>query len=980
MCRWGVRLVACLVVGATYAAVPGGTGEPHRDEVPLEDLLPEFARRSGLNLVYVAETVRGRKSRAIDVASPPEQALTQLLAGTGLAWRRLDASRIAIYEPEPEPVHDDAPKAAVTAARRADDGFAVLPDMNVLARTPWIDDGRTEAAGLARSLYETPRSVDVVPSALIEDLSLTAVEDLLVAVPGVFTTTRFGVQGSVDIRGVPADTYFRGMKRLTLQGHARSVLAAMDSIEVVAGPASTLFGPGKIGGYTNMVPKSGRARSGRYLQEPEGFVQLIGGRYGRRELSGGTGGPLAGEHAGGYYVYGMREDSDTFVDGVPVQQAVLQAAMSIDDAFGGARLETGVNLQESVTAGALVGRLTQDLVSDNEYIGGVPLVDLDANDNGRIGYLEMVSGSPVRGSLSIENQPLSQVFPWPRAPDGSYLPLDRFPRVAGIPQSLYAYLLANPEADPTGLLRAQGAGGPVPVSGAVPIGMALDPRTIHTGPLERRHSAAFERELRARFVTAYADLIDDQDPDRTFRNQLFFDGMDQTKSSNQPYSQVQRVFVVEDKVTAGRRFWADSSHVHAVLQGTANLRHTDARGRFTLGDYGNHRSDGSAADWDPDVAGMTPNSTFSSANEHPTLQDDGLPWGNIFHTRITEIGAGLLLDLELGTRLDVALGARHDFSHAANTVEAGRFNFNTGTTANPGAYLNTDDEARAWDDGTSWSASVAFELDDNLRPYATYSQSSLLLDGNNNSLLNPVIRAGHLGSGSLREAGVRSRWFGGRLRVDAAAFEQGRTDVDAESDVNVINAYATATTSRGWQLQAKYAHGERGYLAAYLTRNVTRYTPNVGGLLQVDARALGFEDVRDAAGNVVYPAEAFLYGGRARIQLPNGIDAYSRKQGNPPTQAGMTALWRITGPWLTTARAQYLSDTCAGRLCLVELPQSLVVDLGVQFSGKHHDFKLDVFNAGDRRYFRARTGDTLGDVIAQAMPGRRWQLTARYRF
>jgi iron complex outermembrane recepter protein len=975
-----VLLLACLLSGELVAGTPASPPrEFHLDGGPLEELLPRFAKQSELKLVYAEQTVGGRTARPLRGRWTAEEALTRLLSGTGLTARPLAPGMFAIVDPAT--LSPGAAPATVPApAGRAGGDVAQLPDMHVLARTPWLDEERTEAGGMPRPLYETSRSVEIVPSALIDDLSLTAVEDLLVAVPGVFTTTRFGVQGSVDIRGIPADTYFRGMKRLTLQGHARSVLAAMDSIEVVAGPASTLFGLGKIGGYTNMVPKSGRARSGGYLPRPEGFVQGIGGRYGRRELSGGAGGPLPGERSGGYYLYGMREDSDTFVDGVPVEQSLLQFAMSVDDALGGMRLETGVNLQESVTAGALVGRLTQDLVSHNEYIGGTPLVDLDANDNGRIGYLEMVAGSPVQGSLSIENQPLSQVFAWPRAPDGSFLPLGEFPSTGGIPATLYDYLLAHPEADPTGLLRAQGVGGPVPVSGAVPIGMALDPRTVQMAPLDRRRSAAYERELCARFLTAYFDLIDDADPERSFRNQLFFDGMDQTKSSNQPYSQVQRVFVVEDKLTMARRLWSEARHLRVMLQGTANLRYTDARGRFTLGDYGNHRSDGTAADWRDSVGGMTPNSTFSSANEHPTLLDDGLPWGSVFHSRIAEIGAGLLLDVDVFSRLNVMLGARHDFSHAANTNIAGRFNFNTGTPASPGAYLNADDTARAWDDGPSYSASLAFDVNEHLRPYATYARSSVLLDGNNNSLLNAVIRAGHIGTGTLSEAGLRSRWLQGRLRVDAAAFRQGRVDVDASEDISVINAYATATMSRGWQLQAKYAAGEQGYVAAYLTQNRTRYSPNIGGLLQVDARALGFQDVRDAEGNIVYPAEAFLYGGRVRIQVPAGLEQYAHKQGNPERQAGLTALYRITGPWLATARAQYLSQTCSGRLCLVQLPESFVFDVGVQFSGRRHDFKLDVFNAADRRYFRARTGDTLGDVIAQAMPGRRWQLTGRYRF
>ncbi len=55
---------------------------------------------------------------------------------------------------------------------------------------------------------------------------------------------------------------------------------------------------------------------------------------------------------------------------------------------------------------------------------------------------------------------MSQRFNWPRDANGNYLPVDQFPALTGIPQSMYDYLVANPDADPTGLLRAQGVGGP----------------------------------------------------------------------------------------------------------------------------------------------------------------------------------------------------------------------------------------------------------------------------------------------------------------------------------------------------------------------------------------------------------------------------------------------------------------------------------------------------------------------------------------
>ena len=116
--------------------------------------------------------------------------------------------------------------------------------------------------GFNKPLLETPRSVSFISREQIDLYDLSSVADLGRVVAGVYTPARYGIEGSIDIRGVPADTYLRGMKRVVLQGNARSVLAAMDVIEVVKGPPSPIFGLGKIGGYTNFVPKSGRAGVG----------------------------------------------------------------------------------------------------------------------------------------------------------------------------------------------------------------------------------------------------------------------------------------------------------------------------------------------------------------------------------------------------------------------------------------------------------------------------------------------------------------------------------------------------------------------------------------------------------------------------------------------------------------------------------------------------------------------------------------------
>jgi outer membrane receptor protein involved in Fe transport len=64
----------------------------------------------------------------------------------------------------------------------------------------------------------------------------------------------------------------------------------------------------------------------------------------------------------------------------------------------------------------------------------------------------------------------------------------------------------------------------------------------------------------------------------------------------------------------------------------------------------------------------------------------------------------------------------------------------------------------------------------------------------------------------------------------------------------------------------------------------------------------------------------------------------------------------------------------------VRLPESYVANAGVFVESGRWMFKLDVSNLFDERYFRARTGDTLGNVLAQAMPDRRWQFTIKTKF
>lgn len=983
-------LVSALTLSRSLACTPSDKAACF--DIPpqsLSDALDRFSEQSGLQVIYEHSLIADSFGAAVSGAFPVDTALNQLLSRSDFAWEYVNARTVLIRR-----VSGAGASGADSRVRRQPDTLTGdgLPVQQLNLVEVWADPHRIlpnttsdSSFGFGKSLLETPRSVSFISDEAIDLFGLSAVEDLVRLAPGVFTTTRYGVQGAVDVRAVPADMFFRGMRRLSLQGHGRSVLAAMDTIEIVGGPPSPIHGLGKIGGYTNVVPKSGRAQSGSYLTEVQGFAQAIGGNYQRRELSIGAGGPLSMldrfDKHGGYYVYGLSEDSGSFAKGVPVRQQILQAAVSIDNFAGQMRLEAGANYQVSRTAGALTGRFTQDLVDSGRYIRGTPLVDLDENGNGRAGYLEMHRMSPARGPLSTGNQPLMQYWAWPTDANGRPLPIDQFPIVAGIPQSMYDYLVAHPEADPTGALRAQGVGGPLPQSGFVPIGLVLDPRTVGYDKLDLRRAAAYEKELKAEFVTIFFDLVYDKDPDFTIKNQLFFDRMDQFKHSNQPFGQLLDVYVIEDKLTVTRRV-TDLPHWLSVnTLASVNLRNTVSKGKgIAGGDFASHRTDAMLSDWTSTAEGLWPSANLVSPIENPDLAADGYPWGLLYDSEFSEAGLGLLFDVDVGARWNFLLGGRYDTSRARNVDGASSYNPVVGTSANPGAYLGTDESAAAWDDAVSWSLSASYALTRHVRPYVTVARSAIVLDGNNNALSNNIIRAGHIGAATLAELGIKASLLDDRLFATASLYQQARADVDLDDPADVIVAYPTATEARGASAEIKWVPTRNLFLSAYAMHQVTRYTPNYSSAQLVDARTLGFQDVLDASGNVIYPAEAFLYGGRARVILPANLRQYEKKQGNPELQLGFSTTYQWNHGLGFTLSGNYFSDTCTGRLCTVRLPEEFVANAGVMFSAGRWTAKLDVSNLFDETYFRARTGEVLGNPLAQVMPDRRWQITLKSEF
>jgi hypothetical protein len=453
--------------------------------------------------------------------------------------------------------------------------------------------------------------------------------------------------------------------------------------------------------------------------------------------------------------------------------------------------------------------------------------------------------------------------------------------------------------------------------------------------------------------------------------------MDQFKLSEQPGGGKQDVHVMENKFTVTRVVSNTPKWLGVNMLGSANLRWTKATGFRYGGDFSTNRTDAMLGD-----GLMTPNTTFVHPFDNSDISNDGAPWTSNYETMYYETGVGMLFDIDFFERTNLLIGGRYDKSRAENTDFGNTYNATTGTSANPGRPRTSDTYASGRDSGGSWSASVSRQFLDNIRPYLTVAESSLTLESNNNSMSNAVILAGHIGEARLREAGVKVAMLDDKLFFTTAFYEQSRISVSQNDDPAVIDAEVSSTLTEGWEGEVKWVPNSNVFLSFYALNQRTEFeSVTGGGNFLVNAAVLGFQDVLDADGNVIYPAEAFLFGGRTFLEMPTELSPlYPIKRGNPETQLGITAQYKLDNGLGFTVSGNHFSSVYSGRLMLVELPSTTTMDLGVFMDVGRFQVKVDAMNLTDERYFRARTGDTLSDALAQAMPGRRWQATIRASF
>jgi len=262
------------------------------------------------------------------------------------------------------------------------DETAVLDTVVVVSdRVGLLEKSNSESVfGMGKSLLETPRSATLVSDLTLERYGIEEVDDLIAIAPGTFTGSYYGVKGAVNARGTLAESYFNGFKRIENRGTYPTLLGAASQVDIVRGPPTPAFGPGKVGGLINIIPKTGRANGN---DEVTGQAEVTVGSYGKFNANGQVGIPVGTR--GGVYGYVEYEDSDSYYKGISPEHLMIQLSGEYDVAdtltltMSGQYFDSDGYVQ---TPGW--NRVTQDLIDNQTYITGRNTTVVDADGNGRI--------------------------------------------------------------------------------------------------------------------------------------------------------------------------------------------------------------------------------------------------------------------------------------------------------------------------------------------------------------------------------------------------------------------------------------------------------------------------------------------------------------------------------------------------------------------------------------------------------------------
>jgi len=770
--------------------------------------------------------------------------------------------------------------------------------------------------GFDKSILETPRSASTISEEMMERFNMRDADELIAVIPGTFTQSFFGGTGSLDVRGTPGETYFRGVRRLDNQHNYPTPIGASDRVDVVRGPASPIHGPAKIGGYLNFNPKSARIEeTGQFIPATTGALSVTAGSWDKSVLTAEIGGPGSlGGRDFGYYIYAEIEDSGSYYRNTETDQEVLQVSFDMDIAdrvrlqFGGMWHEYAGN------ENAGWNRLTQDLIDHGIYVTGDAQA-LDADGDGRISHREY----DTDGDGFTDLNALRSDSPTAGPNGGALIPGsgETYERLQALTGDLSALNLLDP-----------GIG-------------ELDGSEVLVAP---------EDTLENEVTTLYFDAIFTTGGEWEWKNQLFYERYDHLNENAYGFSQFHDTYVVENRLVVSGTFPLNG--LTASVQFSPTFRHTD----FEHGDdYTNEHFD---------RRDLTKASSALDKRLLATRIDDD--YTEYYIGEYTDWGFAAMGDFVWDNGLGLLAGLRYDTIEMESRQPIDKLLFASANNACPPPGDCVQAEATDEVDGVSWTLSLSYKSDAGLIPYITASEQSTMITGQGAEVtVGNILSGGAFDRSELLEIGLKGSLLDDSLYFAVSLYEQERTDFSAQSIVT-----NQAAKTEGAEVELRWLVNEKLLLTfGYSNMEVVNLNTEQNGYR---FSFIGCDDLPDIPCHL-------LYGGTLSgpvSALPSG----SRRAGLPEEVYSVTGTYDFGNGWTVNGSVIDVEEVPASFSNSVVLPGYTLVNMGFGYETGNWLFSVSGKNLTDERYFRSNFPNLFGGVIVLPELPRHYAARVRYSF
>ncbi|MCP2068744.1 TonB-dependent siderophore receptor [Pseudomonas laurylsulfatiphila] len=217
---------------------------------PLGQALSQLGQQTSLQVFFSPELVAGKQAPAVDGNISPEDALRQLLQGSGLQYQ-IDEGSVTLM-PAPTSAANGPLELGVTDIKVVgdwlDDADAALVQNHPGARTVVRREAMVEQGAM-----NVGDVLKRVPGVQVQDANGTGGSDISLNVGVRGLTSRLSPRSTVLIDGIPAAFAPYGQPQLSM---APISSGNLDSIDVVRGAGSVRYGPQNVGGVINFVTRA----------------------------------------------------------------------------------------------------------------------------------------------------------------------------------------------------------------------------------------------------------------------------------------------------------------------------------------------------------------------------------------------------------------------------------------------------------------------------------------------------------------------------------------------------------------------------------------------------------------------------------------------------------------------------------------------------------------------------------------------------